>query len=152
MGVPCGYREEWTAVYTADMPLKSHVKECPLPLYFIDHEQAFGRDGVYGTAQETDFADNPFRFAILCQAAFKLCKKLHWYPDIFHVHDWSAAFAAVLLKFNEHTEVQSPFFRSASVLTIHNLGYQGIYGKHIIRVWGLHGSIFMRLVLKTTTE
>ena len=77
MGVPCGYREEWTAVYTADMPLKSHVKECPLPLYFIDHEQAFGRDGVYGTAQETDFADNPFRFAILCQAAFKLCKKLH---------------------------------------------------------------------------
>ena len=154
MGVPCGYREEWTAVYTADMPLKSHVsvktagsgdaggadagkKECPLPLYFIDHEQAFGRDGVYGTAQETDFEDNPFRFAILCQAAFKLCKKLHWYPDIFHVHDWSAAFAAVLLKFNEHTEVQSPFFRSASVLTIHNLGYQGIYGKHNYPCLGL---------------
>lgn len=124
MGVPCGYREEWTAVYTTKMP---NIGKDSLPVYFIDHEKAFGRDGVYGTIVETDFADNPFRFSILCQGAFQLCRKLNWYPDIIHAHDWSAALAPVLLRFNEEF---GDFENTASVFTIHNLGYQGVYGKH----------------------
>ncbi|MFC2420271.1 MAG: glycogen/starch synthase, partial [Treponema maltophilum] len=39
LGIPCGYKEEWAAVYTACMPPTDS-----LPVYFIDHEQAFGRD------------------------------------------------------------------------------------------------------------
>jgi len=131
MGIPGGYKEEWTAVYTAVMP---GTKDLPVYLYFIDHEQAFGRDGVYGTAQESDFHDNPYRFSILCQAAFQLCRKLSWIPDIMHAHDWSAALVPVLLRFNERS---GDFSRTASVLTIHNLGYQGMYDKHQYPCLGL---------------
>ena len=71
MGVPCGYTEEWTAVYTTNMPGAEK-----LPVYFIDHEKCFGRDGVYGVPSDPDFSDNPFRFSLLCNGAFQLCRKL----------------------------------------------------------------------------
>ena len=129
LGIPCGYKEEWAAVYTACMPPTDS-----LPVYFIDHEQAFGRDGVYGSADESDFHDNPFRFAVLCQSVFQLCRKLSWFPDIIHAHDWSASLAPVLLRFNER---RGEFVHTASVLTVHNLGYQGIYGKHLYPSMGL---------------
>lgn len=133
LGVFCGYTEEWTAVYQDYMP------NTKLPVYFIDHEHAFGRDGIYGTPLETDFSDNPFRFSLLSQAAFQLCRKLNWIPDIMHAHDWSAALVPVLLKFNER---YSEFFNTASVFTIHNLGYQGVYGKHHYPVLGLAWDYF----------
>lgn len=121
MCVHCGCEEIWTAVYTA--PLKGAKN---VPVYFIDHEQSFGRDGIYGTPMDPDFGDNPRRFSILCNGAFQLCRKLGWFPDIIHAHDWAASLAPALLKFNER---HGDFARTASVLTIHNLGYQGIYGK-----------------------
>ena len=56
MGVHAGYQEAWTAVYTSVMPGTDG-----LPVYFIDHEQSFGRDGIYGSPAEPDFHDNPYR-------------------------------------------------------------------------------------------
>lgn len=129
MGVPFVYGEAWTAVYRSVLPGDTQV-----PTYFIDHEQYFGRDGIYGTPQETDFFDNPERFSLLCAAAFQLCRKLEWTPDIIHAHDWAAALAPALLKFNER---YNGFEKTASVFTIHNLGYQGIYGKHKFPATGL---------------
>ena len=137
MGVPCGYQEVWTAVYTTNLPVPG--KKEGLPFYFIDHEHSFGRDGIYGTPFETDFADNPQRFSILCQGAFQLCRKINWYPDIIHAHDWSAALAPVILKYNERRE---QFAKTASVFTIHNLGYQGVYGKHNYPSTGIDWSHF----------
>lgn len=130
MGIPTGTGEAWTAVYTAKLPGSKKI-----PVYFIDHEQSFGRDGVYGTPQETDFSDNPERFSILCHGSFQICRKLNWEPDIIHAHDWSAALAPVLLKFNEKWV---GFGRTASVLTIHNLGYQGNYSKQHYPSLGLN--------------
>lgn len=121
MAVAAGTSEAWTAVYRTDMPGCAK-----LPVYFIDHEACFGRDGIYGTPSETDFHDNPYRFALLCHGAFQLCRKLNWYPDIIHAHDWSAALAPVLLK---NVCRFCGFENTASVITIHNLGYQGVYGK-----------------------
>ena len=129
MGVPCGYTEEWTAVYTTNMPGTEK-----LPVYFIDNEKCFGRDGVYGVPSDPDFSDNPFRFSLLCNGAFQLCRKLDWYPDIIHAHDWSAALAPVLLRFNER---HGGFAHTASVFTIHNLGYQGVYSKHSYPLLGV---------------
>ncbi len=134
MGVSAGYVEAWTEVYTTTMP---GTKD--LPVYFIDHEQSFGRDGIYGTPAETDFHDNPYRFSVLCHGAFQLCRKLGWYPDIVHAHDWSAALAPVLLKFVER---YNGFSKTASVFTIHNLGYQGVYGKHNYPATGLDWNFF----------
>jgi starch synthase len=134
MAIAAGTSEAWTGVYEGRMP------GCPeLPVYFIDHEACFGRDGIYGTKQEPDFHDNPYRFAILCHGAFQLCRKLDWYPDIIHAHDWSAALAPVLLK---HICRYCGFEHTASVLTIHNLGYQGQYGKEKFPDLGIDWGLF----------
>ncbi len=134
MGVPAGYIEAWTEVYQGTMP---STKD--LPVYFIDHEQSFGRDGVYGTSADPDFHDNPYRFSVLCHGAFQLCRKIDWYPDIIHAHDWSAALAPVLLRFIQR---HNGFQKTASVFTIHNLGYQGVYGKYNYPATGLDWNFF----------
>lgn len=128
MGVHLGYQEIWTGVYTAPLP------NTKVPVYFIDHEQSYGRDGIYGVPGETDFNDNPQRFSLLAHAAFQLCHKIEWYPDIIHAHDWAAALSVILLKFNER---HGNFAKTASVFTIHNIGYQGVYGKHLYPYTGL---------------
>lgn len=134
MAIAAGTSEAWTSVFEGKMP------GCPdLPVYFIDHEACFGRDGIYGTKQETDFHDNPYRFALLCHGAFQLCRKLNWYPDIVHAHDWSAALAPVLLK---HICRYCGFEHTASVITIHNLGYQGQYGKDKFPDLGIDWGLF----------
>lgn len=122
MGVPVGSGQEWTAVYMTSLPGFPKVE-----VYFIDHELCFGRDGVYGTKAEPDFHDNPYRFSLLAHGAFQLCNKLGWFPDIVHAHDWSAGLVPVLLKHVCRSQPQ--FARTASVYTIHNMGYQGVYGK-----------------------
>lgn len=138
MAVHLSYKEEWTAVYKTDIPT-GHKDYPSLPIYFIDHEQCFGRDGVYGTPFESDFHDNPRRFSLLGHASFQLCHKLGWYPDVMHAHDWSASLVPALLKFNMRHGV---FAQTKSVLTIHNLGYQGVYPKHHYPLFGLDWSHF----------
>jgi starch synthase len=137
LGVPVGGYEEWSAVYTA--PLPGSPAKNPVTVYFIDHEAFFGRDGIYGTPSEPDFLDNPRRFAFFCRAVFQLCRKTGWKPDIFHAHDWPAALAPVFLKYGER---QGDFAGSASVLTIHNLGYQGIYSRDNFSYTGLGWDVF----------
>ncbi|MBQ5491840.1 MAG: glycogen synthase GlgA [Treponema sp.] len=134
MAVAAGQVETWTAVYKTAMPGCSK-----LPVYFIDHEGCFGRDGIYGTRSETDFHDNPYRFAVLCHGAFQLCRKLGWFPDIVHAHDWSACLAPVLLK---HVCRFCGFEKTASVLTIHNQGYQGQYGKDQFPALGIDWGLY----------
>ncbi len=141
MGVPMGGIEEWCAVYSTDMPGTS--KKNPVKVYFIDHEIFFGRDGIYGNPMETDFIDNPRRFTFFCKAAFQLCRKIKWFPEVLHAHDWPAAVAPVYLKYAERTAGSvSGFEKTVSVLTIHNLGYQGIYNKDNFNYTGLGWDVF----------
>jgi starch synthase len=140
MGVPLGDREEWCAVYQADLPGSG---KHPVPVYFIDHEQFFGREGIYGTPWEPDFLDNPRRFMFFSRAVFQLCRKTGWFPQILHSHDWPAAMANVYLKFWERPlGEEGEFAKTSSVLTIHNLGYQGIYGKDNYPYGGLGWDVF----------
>ena len=142
LGVPVGWGEEWAAVYSSALPPPPHKteKEFPeVPVYFIDHEVFFGRDGVYGTPSEPDFADNPRRFAFFSRAVFQLCRKIDWYPDILHAHDWPTALVPVMLKYGERIE---GFSRTKSILTIHNLGYQGVYAKDYYAYTKLPWEIF----------
>jgi len=142
MGTPMGGGiQEWSAVYTTDMPGTS--KKNPVKVYFVDHEIFFGRDGIYGSPVETDFIDNSRRFTFFCRAAFQLCHKLKWYPDVLHAHDWPAAVAPVYLKFAERVLGSSGHFdKTVSILTIHNLGYQGIYHKDNFDYAGLGWDVF----------
>ncbi|MDR1443785.1 MAG: glycogen synthase [Treponema sp.] len=141
MGVPLGGAEEWCAVYNGELP-GSPAKN-PVQVYFIDHEQYFGRDGIYGNPWEPDFLDNPRRFTFFSRSVFQLCRKIAWFPDILHSHDWPTAMVNVYLKFWERPlGEQGEFAKTASVLTVHNLGYQGIYGKDNFNYTGLGWDVF----------
>ena len=140
LAVAAGTIETWVKVYEAPLPGSD------VPVYFIDHEACFGRDGIYGTKAEPDFHDNPYRSAVLCHGAFQICRMLGWYPDIMHAHDWFCCLIPVLLK---HVCRNGYFAHTASVLTIHNLGYQGWYSKDSFPALGVdwnlyHGAGFER--------
>ena len=149
LGVPMGVIEEWSAAYTTELP--GSPAENPVQVYFIDHEIYFGRDGIYGVPSQPDFIDNPRRFSFFCKAAFQLCRKIGWYPDVLHAHDWPAAMAVVYQKYAERAYNGSAaggdnsvdgFEKTVSVLTIHNLGYQGIYSKDNFNYTGLGWDVF----------
>ena len=118
LGIWLGKGEEWTAVYEGSLPAED------VPVYFLEHERFFGRDGVYGHRPDEGFTDNAARFALLSRGGFQLSRMLHWIPDILHCHDWPSAPACYLLKKEEQNR---GFSNTKSVLTIHNLGYQGIF-------------------------
>jgi starch synthase len=153
MGVPVGYGEEWCAVYKTVLPGSS--KKNPVAVYLIDHEGFFGRDGVYGIPCEPDFADNPRRFMFFSRSIFQLCKKIAWFPQILHAHDWPTAMVPVFLKYCERNAAEPTgserqfcdtaegFAQTASVLTIHNLGYQGVYSKDFFSYAKLDPSVFL---------
>jgi starch synthase len=106
--------------------LESLLPGSRIPLYFIDHPLFSERLGVYGSATEPNYEDSPERFALFCRGVFQLCRKLRWFPDIMSLHDWPSALCAVFLR---EIEAYGDFRSTASVLTIHNAGFQGIYGK-----------------------
>lgn len=109
-------------------------------VYFIEHQQYFGRDGLYGDTNG-DFIDNLERFSYFCHAALKLLKEIRFKPDIIHCHDWHTALIPILLKTNYL--LKDPFFKNAcSVLTIHNLAYQGIFPKDQYARLGIDGHLF----------
>ncbi len=120
LGVPLGLREEWAAVYASRLPATD------VPVYFLDHQELFGRDGIYGTRVEPAFHDNLRRFALLNRGAIQLCLRLDWIPDVVHVHDWPAAIVPVCLYGRER---DGRFAETGSLLTIHNLGHQGVFPK-----------------------
>ncbi len=117
MGVWMGNSEEWCAAHVA-----THDG---VPVYFIESDKFFGRDGLYYDAEFNDYPDNPRRFAFFARAALQLCRDLSFRPDIVHVHDWQTALAPAYLKLWHGDD---PILGdAASVLTIHNIGYQGKY-------------------------
>lgn len=131
LDVPMGWGTELATVYATTLP-QSGVR-----VYCIDHAGFFGREGIYGSRAEPDYADNPRRFSFFSRAAFRLCEQLAWTPDVFHAHDWPSAFVPVFQRYQE------PAFRSAaSILTIHNLGYQGIYPKDSFPYFGLPWELY----------
>jgi starch synthase len=138
LSIPVGYGgEEWCAVYESTLP--GSPAENPVIVYFVEYDVFYGRNELYGNAANPDFPDNPRRFTFLSRAVFQVCRKLKWYPDVFHANDWQTALVPVFLK---HKEKTGPFAKSVSVLTIHNLGYQGIYKKENFDYTGLGWNVY----------
>ena len=103
-------------------------------VYLLDHEAAYGRDGVYTTADGEPFEDNAWRFSLLSRAALSLCRSLGWKPDILHGHDWPAGLVPAYLR---ELPYRDWFAGSATVFTIHNLGYQGTFAFNAVSRLGL---------------
>ncbi|MSR65009.1 MAG: glycogen synthase GlgA [Verrucomicrobiae bacterium] len=112
-----GGEESWFGVFSGTLD-----KE--VPVWFVDYQRFFGRAGIYNEPWG-EYTDNAFRFAMFSKATTQICKDRAWIPDVMHVHDWPTSLAAVFLK--TWDRVLSPLSNTASVLTIHNVGYQGTY-------------------------
>ena len=91
--------------------------------YFVDYPPFFDRESLYGTSTG-DYPDNAERFAMFSRAVLEASKVLG-VPQIFHCHDWQSALVPVLLRTQY---LEDPAFRDvATVFTIHNMGYQGLF-------------------------
>jgi starch synthase len=91
---------------------------------FIECDEYFDRDYLYGTP-EADYPDNAERFVFLSRAAIEIALATGTRYDVYHPHDWQASLTPVYLR-TLYAGEQS-LENSASVMTIHNLGYQGIF-------------------------
>jgi starch synthase len=99
--------------------------------FFVDQTELFDRPGVYG------FHDDHIRFALLSKAAIEIARRI--FPaDVLHCHDWPAALVPVFLQ-----DIVDPnFLGTRTVLTIHNLGYQGIFDAGVMHEVGLPQNLF----------
>ena len=88
-------------------------------VYFVDCPQMFDRPSFY-----TFDADEHLRFLLLTRVAIETCQRIGFLPDIFHCNDWHTAFLPLYLK-TVYASVPE-LARARSVLTIHNIGYQGL--------------------------
>ncbi|MFC1675311.1 glycogen synthase, partial [Candidatus Omnitrophota bacterium] len=108
-------------------------------VYFIDSEQYFDRDGIYGD-KTSDYPDNLERFTYYNKKTLELLKELDFKPDIIHCHDWHACLIPVYLK---TTHASDPFYKDTkTILTIHNIGYQGLFPKDEFAKTGLDKGFF----------
>jgi starch synthase len=106
---------------------------------FLLGDPAFSRrEGIYvDPATREDFVDSADRYALYARGALELLLRVDLRPDLLHVHDFQTGLIPSILK--RHA-LGTPFFdRTASVLTIHNLGYQGIYDPSVLDRIGLDG-------------
>ena len=105
-------------------------------LRLVDYPAAFDRDGLYGPAVGGDFADNAWRFGLLCRATLEVLRTEPERPvDLIHVHDWHACPTAI---FRDRWYADDPVLgRAATVLTIHNLAYHGWTPRSALRQLGL---------------
>ncbi|MBU2962235.1 glycogen synthase GlgA [Citreicella sp. C3M06] len=108
-------------------------------LYVLDAPHLFDREGgPYSDPQGRDWRDNPERFAALSSAAAMICADgiEGWFPQIMHCHDWQSGFAPLYLR-----ELGAGD-RVASLMTIHNIAFQGICQSNMIDTLGLPRSGF----------
>ena len=96
---------------------------------------------LYGGSDLYSGPDEHLRFILLSRAAIEMCQKLRFFPDIFHCHDWHTALVPLYLKTLYAWD--GMFSESRSVLTIHNIGYQGVFGAGVLHEMGLSESAGM---------
>lgn len=104
-----------------------HVHSATMPgskveIYFVDCPQYFHRFRVY-----TNDADEDERFILFSKGVIEILQRLQWAPDIIHCNDWQTGLLPILLK--ENYSWDKLFENTATVFTIHNVAYQGIFAK-----------------------
>ncbi len=96
-------------------------------VHALDAPEAFDRDGLYqDPARGTDYPDNLARFSLFCRAVLAAMPHLDWRPDVVHAHDWHAALVCAHLAWGEARSMPA-WQGMPTVLTVHNLAYQGLF-------------------------
>ena len=105
---------------------------------FVDCPPLYARAGIY-SEDGVAYVDNHIRFALLNQAALEIGRSI-FRPDIFHAHDWPGGLLAPYLRENHGSDPD--FVGVKTVITIHNLGYQGNFPAAAINNLGLSSALF----------
>ncbi|MEO8449641.1 MAG: glycogen/starch synthase [Gemmatimonadota bacterium] len=132
--VPLGPRTETVRLMTEEDPAPTGVK-----LYFIEHDEFFDRPKLYGDNQG-DYQDNPIRFACFAQAVVLALPRITTGAVLLHVHDWHAALALTYLRTQFARDKR--YAKVATVLSVHNAGYQGHYSPSLLPELGLPWELF----------
>lgn len=109
-----------------------------LVVWLVDSPQYFDRQGgPYVDADGVDWADNAARFALFCRVIADIAVDkagLNWQPDVVHCNDWQTGLVPALLSFQPQ--------RPATVFTIHNMAYQGLFSRDVFTMLGLPESLW----------
>ena len=131
-GVGEAYKNAMETVYEGSVDLSwrnqylgvKKLVQDGIPVYFIDNEYYFKRDKLYG------YDDDAERFAYFAKAALAMLHYIDFKPDVIHTNDWHTGLLGAYLK---EDFMQDPYFQGMkNVYTIHNLKYQGVYGRNIV--------------------
>ena len=114
--VTLSWRKEYCGVFEYDFE--------GIKYYFIDNEKYFKRDGG-----EYGYFDDGERFSFFSKGVLEILPTIDFFPDIIHVNDWQSALIPTYLK---TTGFDDRYKNIRTVLTIHNILYQGRYGKQIL--------------------
>ena len=125
---PVGY--PWSPI-TADIYTADYHG---LPVYFIQRGEYFDRRFYYNT-HEGDYFDNCERFIFFCRATLEWARRMDVAPSLIHVHDWQASLIPAFVHFMRRND---PFWaRTKTMLTIHNLAFQGRFASRLFQNSGL---------------
>ena len=120
--VPVSWRRQYCGIFEA--------KIGGVIFYFIDNEYHFKRDGIYG------HYDDAARFAFFSRAVLEIIPHIDFKPDIIHTNDWQTALVPVY--YSTMYANREGYEGIKNIFTIHNIQYQGVYGKEILSdVFGL---------------
>jgi starch synthase len=116
-----------------------------VPVYFLAHDHYFDRDGLYGTA-DGDYWDNCERFIFFSRGALEAVARLGeaggapWRPHLVHNNDWQTGLVPVYLRtlYQDHPRLGE----MATLFTIHNLAYQGVFWHYDMPLTGLGWDLF----------
>ncbi|MEW5875250.1 MAG: glycogen synthase GlgA [Candidatus Zixiibacteriota bacterium] len=140
--LPAGGPTVTVPVGTESYTLSIRALEAPIGNVrhlFVQNAELYARAGLYGDAKG-DYPDNDARFICFCRGILEWVKRTGWKPDIVHVNDWQSATAAAFLA---TIFADDPFFaETRSVLTIHNLAYQGLFPAERFANLGLDPGLF----------
>jgi len=105
-----------------------------MPAYLVDCPRYFSGKPLYGEAED------PERFAFFCRAMLEFLRTSDWTPDVIHCNDWQTALIPVYLK---TTYADDPKLKAiATLFTVHNLAYQGVFDPAVMERVGLEADLF----------
>ncbi|MCX5781638.1 MAG: glycogen synthase GlgA [Elusimicrobia bacterium] len=131
--IPIGEKYEIAKVMTAVSP---NGTDC----YFIENDKYFGRPEVYGPSGE-DYPDNRERFIFFSRSVLEASKAIGFQPDIVHCHDWQTGLIPAYLK--TLYSIDGFYCNTATVFTIHNIAYQGLFKSDTINIAGFSWKDFV---------
>ena len=126
------YREGMEHVYDGTIPVSWRTKYVGIdkyeldgvPYYFVDNEEYFAREGLYG------YDDDAERYSFFSRAILNCLPAIDFWPDVINANDWHAGLVPVLLKLEHQGDER--YEKIKTLYTIHNLKYQGVFTKDIM--------------------